>query len=80
MYLFAAPDVQNVVIIATKNEERLSRLELGLRAQDLTNERPRAFPPGFMMGISKFYDTAPSGLAGALILTDDFAPTDNLLR
>jgi len=80
LYLFAANDVQNVVIVATQDQERLSSAELMRRMRALVGERANQFPSGFQRAIYQFYDTAPAGLAGAIVLTDDFAPTDNLLR
>ncbi len=80
LYMFAADDVQNVVIIATRDEERLSKSELLTRAIALTNERRSEFPMDFTHGTAQFQDTVPSGLSSAMILTDDYAPTDNLLR
>ncbi len=80
LYLFAAVDTQNVVIIATLDEHRLTRVDLQSRAVSLISDRHSEFPPNFVMGTSRFFDSPPSALAGALILTDDYAPTDNLLR
>jgi spermidine synthase len=80
LYLFAAEDVQNVVIVATTDQERLTRSEMQARAQALLMNRRVEFLPGFLGDVSDFYDTAPSGLASAIVLTDDYAPTDNLLR
>ncbi len=80
LYLFAAADVQNVVIIATLDENRLSRADLMARANRLVENRPSEFPTGLPTGTTRFYDTAPSGVSSAIILTDDYAPTDNLLR
>ncbi|HDS30844.1 MAG TPA: hypothetical protein ENN67_07375 [Firmicutes bacterium] len=80
IYLFAATDVQNVVVIATMGPNRLSSGELQRRASELVRTRPSHFPPNLASGTYRFYDTVPSGLSGAIILTDDYAPTDNLLR
>lgn len=80
LYLFAAQDVQNVVIVATRNQERLGRAELQARAQALVANRSAEFPPGFLSDLANFYDSPPSGLSSAIVLTDDYAPTDNLLR
>ena len=80
LYLFAAEDTQNVIIIATMNPERLTRSEMQSRAQALIAERRSEFPSGFLGDIADFYDTAPGGLSSAVVLTDDYAPTDNLLR
>jgi len=80
IYLFAASDVQNVVVIATQSENRLTNMELQVLASELLTTRHEEFPMDLQRGTFRFYDTAPSGLADALILTDDYAPTDNLLR
>ena len=80
IYLFAAKDSQNVVIVATLDEERLPHTELLGRAQALLRARGGEFPGSFVSGAHQFYDTIPSGLSQAIVLTDDFAPTDNLLR
>jgi len=80
LYLFGAEDVQNVVIVATNDPDRLTRSELQARAQALIMNRRDEFPPDFLGNVARFYDTAPSGLSSAIVLTDDYAPTDNLLR
>jgi len=80
LYMFAAEDAQNVVIVATLDAERLTRAELQSRAMALIGDRRSEFPPDLVRGTSRFFDTAPSGLASAIVLTDDYAPTDNLLR
>jgi len=79
LYMFAAEDFQNVVIVGSQEEDRLNLANFQRRAQELSLRRGE-FPPDLMRGVSRFYDTAPSGLSSALILTDDYAPTDNLLR
>lgn len=80
LYMFAADESQNVVIIATKDSQRLTRQDLLSRAQSIVNTRRSEFPQGFYQSAYKLYDTAPSGLSTALVLTDDYAPVDNLLR
>jgi spermidine synthase len=80
LYLFAAKDVQNVVIVATQNEERMNIQDIQAVQSALIRDRRTSFPQDFQTGAFTFYDTAPSGLSNATILTDDFAPTDNLLR
>lgn len=80
LYMFAARDVQNVVIIATMDEERMTLSEMQSVTSVLLRERRTEFPPDFQTGIFTFYDTLPSGFSEATILTDDYAPTDNLLR
>ncbi len=80
LYLYGADDVQNVVIIATQDTNRLTRAELQARASSLMTNRRSEFPPELVQMIMRFYDTAPSGLSSAIVLTDDYAPTDNLLR
>lgn len=80
LYMFAASDVQNVVIIATLDEDRKDIFDITRLSEALLRDRRSEFPPGFQNGVFRFSDTAPSGLADATILTDDYAPTDNLLR
>jgi len=80
LYLFAAADVQNVVIVATMDESRMTRANLQAMAAQLAMSRPDEFPSNLIFQVSRYYDTSPSGLASAIVLTDDYAPTDNLLR
>lgn len=81
LYLFAAEDVQNVVIIATLNNKRMKANEIMNIARELVKKDPDGYPPGFIKrSSSQFYDTLPSMVSRAIILTDDYAPTDNLLR
>jgi len=80
VYLFAANDVQNVVVIATMDENRLSEAELMSIASDLVHNSHEDFPSDLLTGTFQFRDTEPSRLGDAIILTDDYAPTDNLLR
>ncbi len=80
LYLFAANDVQNVVVIATQDGNRLSEADLMAIASELVHTRGDEFPGDLMTGSFQFRDTLPSRLADAIILTDDYAPTDNLLR
>ena len=80
LYMFAAPDSQNVMIVATLDEERLNMQDIQAIQVNLIREWRGGFPQDFQSGAFTFYDTAPSGLLDATILTDDFAPTDNLLR
>jgi hypothetical protein len=56
-------------------------MELTQIARDLAASRPGQFPQNFFQTTSRqFYDTFPSGVSVGIVLTDDYAPTDNLLR
>jgi spermidine synthase len=81
MYMFGANDVQNVVIVATKDNVRKTGVQLTAWARELEKRNPGMYPDNFIKATeSQFYDTLPSRLSDAIILTDDYAPTDNLLR
>ena len=80
LYLFAAEDVQNVVIVASMDEERVNIAELREIAIRLSSTRRGEFPPDLSKSAGRLYDTPPSGLSSGIILTDDYAPVDNLLR
>jgi spermidine synthase len=83
-YVFAArrPDhasletIQNVIIIATRDKQRLDIKEIIKRASALD---PGLFPDPIQdIGVA-FYD-GPLADQDVPVLTDDYAPTDNLLH
>ena len=83
-YVFAArrPDnvsvetIQNVIVIATKDKQRLDIKEIVRRASSLDKS---LFPdPINDIGVA-FYDS-PLADQDVPVLTDDYAPTDNLLH
>jgi spermidine synthase len=84
VYLFAArrPEnvsietVQNVIVIATKNKQRLDIKEIVKRAGALN----RGLFPDSVQDISLAYYNAPLPDDDVPVLTDDYAPTDNLLH
>ncbi|HMF49835.1 MAG TPA: fused MFS/spermidine synthase [Candidatus Saccharimonadales bacterium] len=82
-YIFAArrPDhvsldtIQNVIVIATRDKQRIDIKEIVKRAKDLDKG---LFPdPTQDIAISYFDKLLPEDVP---ILTDDYAPTDNLLN
>ena len=82
-YIFAArrPDhvsldtIQNVIVIATRDKQRVDIKEIVKRAKDLDKG---LFPdPTQDIAISYFDKLLPEDVP---ILTDDYAPTDNLLN
>ncbi len=82
-YIFAArrPDhvsldtIQNVIIIATRDKQRVDIKEIVKRAKDLDKG---LFPdPTQDIAVSYFDKLLPEDVP---ILTDDYAPTDNLLN
>ena len=81
LYMFGANDVQNVVIVATKDKVRKQGAQFSAWARDLVRKNPGMYPDGFLKATEyQFFDTLPANLSNALVLTDDYAPTDNLLR
>ena len=83
-YVFAArrPDnislesVQNVIVIATKDKQRLDIKEIVNRAAAIN----RGLFPDSIHDIAVAYYNAPLADHDVPILTDDYAPTDNLLH
>jgi spermidine synthase len=83
-YVFAArrPDnvsldtIQNVIIIATRNKQRMDIKEIVKRASALDKS---LFPDPLKDIAVAYYDT-PLSDADVPVLTDDYAPTDNLLH
>jgi spermidine synthase len=83
-YLFAArradnvstDTIQNVIIIATRDKQRLDIKEIVKRASTLD----KGLFPDPLKDIAIAYYDAPLSDKDVPVLTDDFAPTDNLLH
>jgi spermidine synthase len=84
IYVFAArrPDnvspetVQNVIVIATKDKQRVDIKEIVKRAAALN----RGLFPDTLQDIAIAYYDGPLNEQDVPVLTDDYAPTDNLLH
>jgi spermidine synthase len=84
VYLFAArrPDnvsldtVQNVIVIATKDKQRLGIKDVVRRASSLD----KGLFPDPIQDVAVAYYDGPANDQDVPVLTDDYAPTDNLLH
>lgn len=79
VYLFPAHETMNVVLVATKSDVALTYTH----AQRLGAERVRhkAVPfPNFALRLRQFECDAPRRFTNSLVLTDDHAPIESLLR
>jgi spermidine synthase len=84
VYLFAArrPDnvsletIQNVIVVATKDRQRLEIKDIVKRASSLDKN---LFPDP-IQDLSVAYYDGPANDQDVPVLTDDYAPTDNLLH
>jgi hypothetical protein len=79
VYCFGAATSRNVVMIATREERRLSNGELAARAARLTREGLNP-PAGLFQRIGSFQTAPPRNAATAPVLTDDYAPVESLNR
>lgn len=79
VYLFTATSSFNVVLLGTKNSEKMTPTQLKQRADALLNIHPQ-LPPWFMKCLSAFHAEPPTNLATCPVLTDDFAPVEGLAR
>jgi spermidine synthase len=77
--LFPARGSGNVVMVASLTGEIMSVAELERRA-DRQQEHGPAADPMLHDRIGKLLTAPPDGTAEALVLTDDFAPVDGLLK
>jgi hypothetical protein len=68
--------IQNVIVIATRDKQRLDIKEIVKRAGALD----RGLFPESVQDIATAYYNAPLPDHDVPILTDDYAPTDNLLH
>ena len=84
IYVFAArrPDnvstdtIQNVIIIATRDKQRMDIKEIVKRASALD----KGLFPDPLKDVAVAYYDAPLSDRDVPVLTDDYAPTDNLLH
>jgi spermidine synthase len=84
VYLFAArrPDnvsletIQNVIVVATKDKQRLDIKDIVKRASSLD----KGLFPDPIQDLSAAYYGGPPNDQDVPVLTDDYAPTDNLLH
>jgi spermidine synthase len=84
IYVFATrrPDnvsvntIQNVIIIATRDKQRLDIKDIVKRASALDG----SLLPDPLKDIAIAYYDSPLGDKDVPVLTDDYAPTDNLLH
>jgi spermidine synthase len=71
-----ADSIQNVIVIATKDKQRLDIKEIVKRAASLD----KSLFPEPIQDISASYYNGPLPDQDVPVLTDDYAPTDNLLH
>jgi len=79
VYSFPARESQNIVLIATKSKEPTTATALSQRAVDLVRRGWVALPT-FLTRVQAFRADVPPSAARSLVLTDDFAPVDGLLK
>lgn len=79
VYMFPANESQNVVMIATKSKQKYTTRMIKDEFDELT-KKGIITNPTFRSRIFSFKDVLPSTANRSPILTDDFAPTDGLLR
>jgi spermidine synthase len=77
--LFPAEGSGNVVMIASKSPGEVTSAEL-MRRADRLGGSGSAMDPEYRERIAKLLTTPPVGTEEALVLTDDFAPVDGLLK
>lgn len=78
VYLFPASDSLNVVLVGTKFAERMTPAGLERRAMELIQQRLVTLP-SFLQRARAVQVQPPVSFERSPILTDDFAPIDNLL-
>ena len=79
VYMFPAKESQNVVMIATKSSHRLT-MKMILEEANKLGRESKVPMPMFRIRASSFTDVMPSTANRSPVLTDDYAPTDGLLR
>jgi spermidine synthase len=79
VYMFPALGSRNVVVLATKSPEVVTRPQLEHRLAQLTKAQPVTFP-NFETRLKRFLSGPPASAAKSRVLTDDFAPVDGMLR
>ena len=76
-YVFPVDEVSNIIVIATQEEDRLSKQEVIRRARRLEDEGKVLFP---LERFAHTYVLDPIPLHDVPVLTDDYAPVDGLLH
>lgn len=79
VYLFPATDSLNVVLLATKSQEKITPIAAIQKGQELAR-RMRITMPTFHGRLRSLRTEAPPSFERSPVLTDDFAPVDGLLR
>jgi spermidine synthase len=79
VYMFPALGSRNVVVLATKSPEPVTRTQLEQRLAQLVKARPVTFP-NFETRLKRFLSGPPASASRSRVLTDDFAPVDGMLR
>ena len=79
VYLFPAQGSFNVVMVATKSKQRVTKPQLKQKLDQWTATSRVTFP-NFEARLRQFRAAPPASAKTSKILTDDFAPVDGLLR
>jgi len=79
VYLFPAQGSFNVVMVATKSKQRVTKPQLRQKLDQSTAASEVTFP-NFTTRLRQFTAVPPASVKKSDILTDDFAPVDGLLR
>jgi len=78
VYLFPADESQNVVFIATKSREVLTKAQVQQKGEALIRSGVIKLPT-FAARLQKFWNIPPPTAATATVLTDDFNPIESLM-
>ena len=76
-YLFRIPRAPNALVVATENADTLSRDDLLQRGRDL--DRTLRFDPP-LATLATWHTEVELDTAKVIVLSDEFAPTDRLIR
>ncbi len=79
VYLFPAEDSYNVVMVATKSSQRVTKRLLRQKLNQRTTASQSGFP-NFEERLQQFRAAPPASVKRSKIMTDDFAPVDGLIR
>lgn len=79
VYMFPAQDSENVVMVATKSGQMYTPKMIRSECEELINSG-KVKNLRFRKLINSFINYQPSTANRSIILTDDYAPTDGLLR
>jgi spermidine synthase len=79
VYLFPANESQNVVVLATKNPQKYTKAKILSEVNQLI-KTGRMSNPQMRARAFVFVDFPPGTANRSPVLTDDFAPTDGLLK